>query len=310
MIMAGVMVVSYMCAYAYVTAGATATDGVPAIGDRVNLVCLNDTEFSSDGTNYGPVNLSRTVTGDAWYLSAIVNFSAAAAWNGPEFAFATGTVTQTDVEGTVSVSNGQMIRLQIRNTDKAIGQYLLNWAAEPMYTPGNTMLAGEVGLSFEEGRDYRITIAVSKRDKLSLWINDTRLINEQSFAALGITDLQPSIGWRCYVSAGSLKRIQLWDEMSKVPTFDETMDKDVSPVSELSLEAPDGYAKKALEGVRYGNQYYLTGRVNAENTQNNGSMRFAVAEIPNGTVSVCLRPDAQNQVAVLVDNDNSVEQML
>ena len=287
-----------------------AADAAPAIGDRLNLVCLDDTAFFAAGTNYGPEDLSQTVKGDAWYLSVTVNFSKAAAWEGPELAFATGTVTQTGADDTPSVAEDQMIRVQIRNTDKAVGQYLLNRAAEPMYTPGNTVLSGEVGFGFEENKDYRVTIAVSERDKLSLWVDDAKLISGQSLAALGITDLQPCIGWRCYISAGTMKRIQVWDDISEKPTFDETTERDVSPVCELSLEAPNGYAEKALEGIRFGSRYHLSGRVNAENTQSDGSMRFAVAEIPGGTVSVGLQPGLQNGVSVLVNNGSSAAQTL
>ena len=310
LVMAGVMLISYMYTYAYVTAEATASDAAPVIGDRLNLVCLDDTAFLAAGTNYGPLDLSQTVKGDTWYLSVTVNFSKAAAWEGPELAFATGTVTQTGADDTPSVAEDQMIRVQIRNTDKAVGQYLLNRAAEPMYTPGNTVLSGEVGFSFEEDKDYRVTIAISERDKLSLWVDDAKLISGQSLAALGITDLQPCIGWRCYISAGTMKRIQVWDDMSEKPTFDETTERDVSPVCELSLEAPNGYAEKALEGIRFGSRYHLSGRVNAENTQSDGSMRFAVAEIPGGTVSVGLQPGVQNGVSVLVNNGSSAAQTL
>lgn len=260
--MAGVMLVGHM--YAYTAAQDTATETAPTIGSHVNLVNLEDTPFLSAGTNYGPEDLSQTVQGDTWYLSATVNFSKVAAWNGPELALASGTVTQTAADGTATAADDRMIRLQIRNTDTGVGQYILNWAAEPMYTPGNTLLAGEVGLSFEAEKDYRVTIAVSGRDKLSLWLDDIKLLDGRSLAGLGITNLQPGIGWRCYSSVGMLKRLQVWDEVTERPVFDETTDRNAALFSELSLETPDGYAERPLESVRYGSRYVFSGRVNAE----------------------------------------------
>ena len=220
----------------------TDADAAPAIGDRLNLVCLDNTVFAN-GTNYGPLDLSQTVKGDAWYLSVTVNFSKAAAWEGPELAFATGTVTQTGADGTPSVAEDQMIRVQIRNTDKAVGQYVLNRAPKPMYTYGNTVLSGEVGFGFEENKDYRVTIAVSERDKLSLWVDDAKLISGQSLAALGITDLQPCIGWRCYGSEGTMKHIQVWDDISEKPTFIESF-SDISAyrtAGAYTAPTKDGY---------------------------------------------------------------------
>ena len=252
-----------------------AADAAPAIGDRLNLVCLDDTAFFADGTNYGPLDLSQTVKGDAWYLSVTVNFSKAAAWEGPELAFATGTVTQTGTDDTPSVAEDQMIRVQIRNTDKAVGQYLLNRAAEPMYTYGNTVLSGEVGFGFEENKDYRVTIAVSERDKLSLWVDDAKLISGQSLAALGITDLQPCIGWRCYVSAGTMKHIQVWDDISEKPTFVKELtlvDADVATDGTLAKYDLLGDPTKGLT-LNEGDTYVFDMDILAKNHHNGGTAK-------------------------------------
>ncbi len=321
-IVAFVLAVSMIFGHMYIYAkaeNAASKATTPEIGNYSNLVNLEDTAFYNSKENYGPIDLSETVQGDTWYFGVTVNFTKLSAWQGPMLAFATGTVCKTNDE-TTTTTDDMMIRLQIRNTAENKGQYVLNCASKPMYNPESIVpKAGDIGFSFETGKDYRVTIKVSGKDKLSLWIDENKIIDELSLAEKGITNLKPCIGWRCYISTGILKDIQVWDEVTVKPVFDELVDRNASLVSELSLEAPDGCEEKYLEHTRYGSRYYFSGRVNAENTQDAGSMRFLVAEVQNGDntnkISVCLRPgsigtDTYNQIAVFSNDGNTGEKAL
>lgn len=287
---------------------------IPEIGNYSNLVNLDNTKFYKNKENYGPVSLSEAVQGDNWYLSTTVKFDSLTAWQGPKLAFATGTVTQTK-DGTTTVKDDMIVRLQIRNTDENKGQYLLDCASIMYNVEEYAPVGGSIGAALEVGQDYRVTIQVENRDKLSMWVNDAKVMNGVSLSQYGITNLKPSIGWRAYTSTGILKDIQVWDGVTAKPVFDEATDQNAAPVSELSVDGTSGYAQKELEHVVYGDKYYLYGRVNAENSQNWGSLRFLVAEVQNADntkkkVSVCLRPGSSgtnvyNQIAVFSNNDNN-----
>lgn len=230
-IVAFVLAVSMIFGHMYIYAkaeNAASKATTPEIGNDSNLVNLEDTAFYNSKENYGPIDLSETVQGDTWYFGVTVNFTKLSAWQGPMLAFATGTVCKTN-DGTTTTTDDMMIRLQIRNTAENKGQYVLNCASKPMHNPESVVpKAGEIGFSFETEKDYRVTIKVSGKDKLSLWIDENKIIDELSLAEKGITNLKPCIGWRCYISTGILKDIQVWDEVTVKPVFDEAVDQKAS----------------------------------------------------------------------------------
>lgn len=135
-----------------------------------------------------------------------VNFSAADEEKGPELAFATGTVN----------TEKKLIRLQIRRSkDRTVG-YVLNCAKAPMSTFQQEVPAvGGSSVTFETGRDYRVTIRVADGDKLSFWLDEQKVIDGLSLSEKGITELSPCIGWRNYSASGSFTDIQVWDETGR-----------------------------------------------------------------------------------------------
>lgn len=177
----------------------------PKIGDCSNLIPeVTETEFKP-GINKDLISLAKRIQGNTWYFSTTLNFTEAGTNSGPEFAIATGTFK--DVDGT-------MLRLQIRNGGSEL-VWVLNPAKGPMYTYGDAIASGGCSVAFKTGTDYLVTIKVDNGDKLSLWINEKKIVNELSLAEKGAKNLKASIGWRNYGASGTLKNLQMWDGVTK-----------------------------------------------------------------------------------------------
>lgn len=286
--------------------GVTDSDPEYLIGSYANLIHEKDVTFASGG-NRDATDLSGVVQGNTWCISTTLNYTSISTRSAPEIAFA---------KGTYQGQKNMLIRLQIRNTDNNQGQYVLNCALEPMHTYADATKAGATGVFLETGKDYQITMKVINGDLLKFWINGV-FVTEFSLAGLGITNLRPCLGWRAYNATGVIKNIQVWDEVTKKPVFNEKKDQNAASVTEIVANAPDSVVMTDLENVLYGSSgtYYFSGTVNGENAVYWGSMRFLVAErqIDSGEtekINVCLRPGIHNQIVVFSNGTSAGEQAL
>lgn len=176
----------------------------PTIGSFANLVPNTLAGGVTIATNdfWQKTDLDK-VNGNTWYISQTINFSSM-----PQTDFLYLGIGQAK-KGTENVN----IRMAWQTNSTNV--YFEDNPGEmhAAFRWGNYYIGqGTNTVTFETNKTYTVTAQVIDGDKLSVWIDEEKVLDAFSLKDYGLTDVQASWGCRAYAGfRGTVDNIRVWD---------------------------------------------------------------------------------------------------
>ena len=147
------------------------------------------------------------IQGNSWYYSGTFQYSEVPTDGGIRFVFGTGVYNQT----ISSIYKASVVgRRELTVTVNISGEKI-----EKILWSDSVVVNREqiTGLSFAQNQNYKWTIEV-ENESLSFWIDNTPIYQNVKLDNYGITELKSKFGIKPGNSTGTVKDIQIWDNVT------------------------------------------------------------------------------------------------
>ncbi len=272
-VLCSMLAMAFLLSCALLPAAAADSEAAPTIGNCENLAPASLAGEVTLGAGADLKTLDG-MSGNSWYISQTVNFSTLPTSQFFNMAVAKGTL------------NGAEKTVRICWQTLAKYYYIVGASSDINAFSGweNVLTSGNVSYELNTNQDYTITVQVIDGDKLSFWVDGTRIATGISLADAGYTNVQPVWGYRNHCGmAGTISNIQVWDGVTtKCPTIGNY--KNLVPASLAGGETIESTNKTVDLAAASGNNWYSSQKIKFSSQPNAQFYIFGVGTgMLNGT---------------------------